>query len=884
VLPPWLAVVSSRVHALVRRRQLDDEFDREVAAHLDLAVDELVRRGWSPEAARRAAILRLGGPMQLKEDHREQRGLAFVDTTLQDLRYALRALGKHPAFSTIAVATLAIGIGAGTAMFTVVNAVLLRPLPYAAPDRLVEISEVNPLKGWTHTVVAPANLADWRARNRVFSDIAGYVGADDRGASQYQVFLSGSGEAQPLNGLAVMGNLFDVLGVSPQLGRTFSFDETFDGRDRSVVLAYGTWQTVFGADPAIIGRTLVLSGRSITVIGVMPRAFFFPSRRVQFWMPMGLQPDVFATMRRPHWMNTVARLQPGVSLAQARDQMTAIAAELEHAYPDTNTKMSVRIEPLRAIMASDARPSVLMLFGAVGVLFLIVCANIASLQLGRGIGRSRELAIRRAIGAGRGRLIRQLLTESLVLSAIGGALGTAMAAATPAAISRFAPSTLPAFATPQLDRTVLLFAVALATLAPVLFGIVPAIAASRSQRLTERRESPTRLTASARDLVVACEVGLSVVLVVGAVLLVRSLIRLERVDPGFNPDHVVTFKITLPAARYPQGADRVRAFGEIERRLSTAPGVDVVGATSTLALHGYTWTGDATVEGRAAEDYERELRHESVTPGYFPAMGIRLLAGRMLDERDGKDANVTLVNASLARTYFRDADPIGKRIKFGRPQDDDPWTTVVGVVADEKQDAMDTDAKPEVYVPLAENPQNRLTFVLRSRASVDSTLTAARQRVLAVDKDLALTDVAPLADVVEDSMAHERFRTVLLTAFAGVALMLAALGIYGVLAYFVSQRSRELGIRVALGARSSELFGLVIGQGMRPVAAGAAAGLAGSLALTSLVRSLLFAVDALDLPAFVAALALLVLVALTACTPPAWKATRVDPLIALRDE
>jgi predicted permease len=589
VVPAWLAVVSSRVHALVRRRELDDEFDREVAAHLDLAVDELVRRGWSPEAARRAAILRLGGPMQLKEDRREQRGFAFVDTAQQDVRYALRALRKHPAFATVVVATLAVGIGAGTAMFTVVNAVLLRPLPYPSSDRLVEISEVNPLKGWTHTVAAPANLADWRARNRVFTDIAGYIGLDDRGASDYKVFLSGPGEALPLRGVAVMGNLFDILGVSPQLGRTFTYDETFDGNDRSVILAYGTWQTVFGADPDIIGRTVVLSGRSITVIGVMPRAFFFPSRDVQFWLPIGVKPDVFVTMRRPHWMNTVARLAPGVSLAQARDQMTTIASELERTYPDTNTRMGVRIEPLRAILAADARPSVLMLFGAVGLLFLIVCANIASLQLGRAVGRSRELAVRRALGAGRGRLVRQLLTESLVLSAIGGALGTAMAAATPAALGRFAPSTLPPFAMPQLDRVVLLFAVALAILAPLLFGIVPAIAASRSRRLTERRESGSRQAAAARDILVACEVGLSVVLVVGAVLLVRSLIRLERVDPGFDPDHAVTFQVTLPTARYPKSADLVRAFGEIERRLSEAPGVDAVGATSTLpcaAAHG----------------------------------------------------------------------------------------------------------------------------------------------------------------------------------------------------------------------------------------------------------------------------------------------------------
>jgi putative ABC transport system permease protein len=883
-MPAWLAVLASRVRGLLGGRREDREFDLEVAAHLDMLIEEHIRRGLTPDEARRRAILRFGGPVQIKERQRERRSLPLVETTLQDIRYAWRSLRRHPAFATVAILTLAVGIAATTAMFTVVRAVLLRPLPYAQPDRLVEVSEVNPLKGWTHTVVAPANLADWRARNTVFNDIAAYIGVDDHGASERQVFLSGSGETQPLKGVGVMGNLFDVLGVGPLLGRTFTFDETFEGRDQVVVLAYGTWQTVFGGDPHIVGRTVMLSGRSTRVIGVMPRDFAFPNRSAQFWTPLGVKPDVFAQMRRAHWMNTVARLRPGVSLAQARDQMASIAADLERIYPDTNTKMGVRVEPLHGIMAADSRPTVLLLSAAVGILFLIVCANIAGLQLGRGVGRAREFAVRRALGAARGRLVRQLLTEGLVLSIAGTALGVALASWAPQMLLGIAASALPLFATPQIDRSVLLFAAALGLLAPVVFGLAPALASSRADRLSERTESASRHTTRVRELLVAFEVGLAVVLLVGAVLLSRSLLLLRHVDPGFVPDHVVTFKVTLPRARYPTDPDQVRAFSEIERRIREAPDVQAVGAASTLALRGTTWTGDAAVEGRGVTDFERELRHASVTPDYFRAMGVRLVAGRPLTDRDAADPGVTLVNQALVRQYFRGADAVGKRIKFGRPLDDDPWMTIVGVVADEKQDGLNLAAQPEVYVPMAQNAQNPMTFVIRFAHGLDAAVAAARRELRAVDRDLTVTDVAALTDVIDDSIGGERFRTLLLATFAGAALFLAALGIYGVLAYVVSQRSRELGIRLALGAAPRELFAMVIKQGMRPVIAGGAAGLAAAVALTLLMQSLLFGVRAVDPETYAVALTALASIALAACAMPALRATRVDPLIALREE
>jgi putative ABC transport system permease protein len=884
-MPAWLAILASRLHGLLHARRLDADFEHEIADHLDLLTEENIRRGMPPGEARRQAMLRFGGPVQIREQQHDDRGLPLLDAVTQDLRYASRALRKNPGFTLAAVLTLGIGVGATTTMFGVVRAVLLRPLPYAQPERLVRIFETNPLKHWAKNVSAPANYADWKAQNTVFEEVAAYesFGKDGSGASD--VYLTGSGEPQSLKALAVSGNLLRMLGVPPLMGRTFADVETFEGGARVVVLSYGLWQSLFGGDPGVIGRTMALSGRTYDVVGVMPPAFAFPGRDVQLWMPLGYAPSVFTASRRPHWLNVVARLRAGVPLDRAREEMTAIAGRLEHQYPDTNTQMGVLLEPFHESLSGGQRPALLMLFSAVGVLFLIVCANIANLQFGRAVSRTREMAIRHALGAGRRRLVRQLLTESLLLSAIGGAAGVALAAAARVALARWAPDALPLFAEMRVDGPVLLFAAALCLAAPVAFGLLPALSASRADRLNERSESATRRTRSVRDLLVACEVGLSVVLVVGAVLLVRSLMRLQQVDPGFNQQHVVTFTVSLPAVRYPDAGKRFAGFDAMERQLRDNPSVQAVGAASGLALRGFTWTGDSTVEGRAPTDYERELRHESVTPGYFQAIGARLIAGRMLDEHDTRERPpVAVVNASLAKRYFRGEGAVGRRITFGRPQDQQPWVTVVGVVADVKQDGLDKPVEPEEYSPLAQRIQNPLTFAIRTTADPDAAMAAARRAVHAVDKDLALTSIATLNDVVQDSMGDQRFRTLLLAGFAVVALLLAALGIYGVLAYFVTQRGRELGVRLALGARPRALFLMVVGQGLRPVIAGSVAGLAGAAALTGLMKSLLFGIEPADPPTYLLTALALATVAVAACAIPALRATRVDPLVALREE
>jgi len=877
----WFTL-QSRITSLWSKRKLDAEFRQELESHRDALVEEYRRAGLDETEARRAAILKLGGPAQLEEDRRDQQGFPLLDAVLRDLRVALRFVAKSPGFTLVAIATLAIGIGANTAMFSVVDAVLLRPLPYAQPGRLVEITETNPIRGWTHATVAPANFSDWQRMNAVFTGIAAYMGTDGKGAGNLDVFLTGDGEPRRLKALAATGNLFDVLRVRPLLGRTFTDDETFEDRDRVVVLSYGLWQSAFAADPQIVGRSITLSGRPYHVIGVMPSEFFFPSHDVQIYTGFHASHKFFAENRRPHMLGVVARLRDGVSIGQARDQMNAVASRLEQMYPDTNTRMGVRLESFHSSLANESRPALLLLFGAVGFLFLIVCVNIANLQLGRAASRGREMNIRRALGASRLALIRQLLIESLVLSLAGGALGLLLAVAARAALLQYAPDALPLYADLRISRWAVAFNVAVSLFAPLVFGIAPAIFSSRGVGLKDHGSTEARGGRSIRNFLVAAQVALCVVLVIGAGLLIRSLIRLTHVDPGFKGEQVISFNLVLPSVRYPEDEQQLRAIQDIEDRLRAMPQVISVGATSKLALRGSYWTGDATVEGK--NQAERELRHKAVTPEYFRTMGTPLISGRFLDRSDGPKGQITLVNEALARSYFGGRDPVGKRMKFGRPQDSDPWMTVVGVVANQKQDSLAVADQPEVYVPITQEPAGSMTFVLRTAGDPAGVVTAARRAVQGFDKDLALTDVISLDDLVRDSVGGERLRTWLLAGFAAVALLLAVIGVYGVLSYSVNQRVREIGIRAALGADPVRLFGMILKQGMHPVLIGSAAGLITAAAVTQLMRSLLFGVQPGDLPTYFATALLLAAVALAACSAPAWKAVQVDPAITLRDE
>ena len=718
--------------------------------------------------------------------------------------------------------------------------------------------------------------------------MAAYEQFSREGSGASDVFLTGNGDPQPLKSLSVTGNLFGVLGVGPFLGRVFTDEETFEGKGQVVILSYGLWQSAFAGDPAIVGRTIVLSGIAYEVVGVMPQAFFFPGRDVQLWRPVAYSPSVFRESRRPHWLGVVARRKPRLTLAQATFDMERIARSLERQYPETNEKMGIRIEPLQRSLAHEARPSLLLLTGASALLFILVCANIANLQLGRALARAPEMAIRHALGARRVRLVRQLLIESLVLATIGGGLGSALAVLVTATLVRLAGAYIPVFATVEVDRSVLLCTVLLTLASPLLFGLLPAMTTSRSRsgRLNERGPAGSRRAASIRRALVAVEVALSIVLVVGSMLFLRSLVQLAQVDPGFTPDRVVAFKITLPPAQYPTPQAQLAAFTEIDRRIRNQPGVQAVAASSSVALRGSSWTFDLTVEGRAPLDgLEHGIRHASITADYFRTMGIRLLQGRMFDERDGSNPQRTLiVNDSFARKVFRGENPIGKRVRFGPPEvPGRPLVEVVGVVADERQDAMDRPAEPLAYEPIAQKVQNPLTFVMRTGLEPSAVVATARRQVALVDKDLALTSVATLQAVIDESLRDYRFRTLLLTSFATMALLLAGLGTYGVVAHLISQRSRELAIRQALGARSTELVRLVISQGLGPVAAGTVAGLGTAALITSFIESLLFGVRAVDPTAYAVAAALLACIGVAACAVPAWRATRADSWVLLRE-
>ncbi len=873
-----------RTVGLFRRAGKERDLAAEIESHLQLHIDDNLRAGMSLAEARRVAHLKFGGIDAAKEAWRDQASLPLIETAMQDLRYALRGLRKNLGFTAVAVATLALGIGAITAMFSVVQAVLLRPLPYREPDRLVKLSETNPLKRWTSAPVAPANYADWRRMNTVFTDLGAYLGIDGQGRNFYSLFLTGDGEPRRVRGALVSGSLFDVLGVTPLMGRSFTEEETYEGPNRVAILSYGMWQTELAGDPGMLGRNITLSGRNYTVIGVMPPEFFFPTRETQIYVPLGFKRSRFVEHRRPHYLNVIARLRPGVSLNQAQDQMSAVAARLEQMYPENNTKMGVRLDGFHAALSESKQPALFMLLAAVIVLFLIVCSNVANLQLGRGAARARELRIRQVLGAGRARLIRQLLTESLALSILGGALGVALAYAAQMALVRLAPEAIPRFAELRLDFPVLAFAVLLTAAAPLLFGIVPAFNAARPEALGDRSESAPPSSRVVRNVLVASQVALSVVLVAGAGLLIRSLIRLQQVEPGFTPEQAISFRLTLPSVRYPKDEDALRVVKELERRLREEHGAQAAGVGLVLPLGGIAWTGDATVEGRGNE-YERELRRNWVTPDYFRAVGVRLLRGRSFTEGDtDKSPPVTIVNQTLERAYFRGQSAVGKRLKFGRPSDTDPWVTVVGVIADYKQDALDARTFPEAFSPFQQQVNSDFRVVIRGAGTPAQLIADARKALRAVDKDLLPMEMAALPELVRASAGDQRFRTTLLSGFAAAALLLAALGIYGVLAYSVTQRSREIGVRKALGAPAAGLFAMVVRDGMRPVATGAGLGLAGAYGFADVLRTLLFEVQPADPVTFALTAGVLASVALCACAIPATRAMRVDPLVSLREE
>ncbi|MDQ3687468.1 MAG: ABC transporter permease [Acidobacteriota bacterium] len=803
-----------------------------------------------------------------------------MQTLWQDLRYGLRTLLAKPGFTLVAIITLALGIGATSTIFSFVNGILLRPLPYEDAERLVLLDETAPKRGVTSMGVSFPNFVDWREQNQVFAGIAAY---DDRSFA-----LTGGGEPEQLSGGIVSHNTFEILGVTPMLGRTFRPEE--DGPDQSdvVILSHGLWERRFGANSGIIGQKIVVNNRARTVIGVMPLGFKFPET-AELWIP--LTPEVKNWTRNDHGISAVGRLKLSVSLEQAQADINAVARGIEEQHPVTNEGMGVNLIPLRDGLVGDFRKALLLLLGVVGLVLMIACANVANLLLARASARQREIAVRAALGASRWRVFRQLLTESFLLGASGGVLGLVLALWGLDLLLAAIPVDLPFWMKFNLDWRVLGFAAGTALLTSLIFGVAPALQAARID-LNETLKEGGRGGAGAgphrlRRALVVAEVALSLILLIGAGLMAQSFLRLQQVNPGLNAENVLTLRVALPSAKYDAPEKRQDFFKQLLERTRALPGVESAGAISYLPLSGGGWGRSITIEDHPVLSVGQApaINHCVITPNYFRAMGITLLAGRDFTDVDARDAlKVTIIDERLAREYWPNENPLGKRVRFGPPEDNEPWHTIVGVVGEVKHESLNLTQRKSVYLPHAQVSIGGMALAVRTRANPESLAAAVREQVRELDPNQPVTAVRTMSEVVSRSVWQPRLYTILFGVFAGVALLLASVGIYGVMSYAVSQRTREIGIRMALGAQRGDVLRLVIRQGMWLVLIGVGIGVLASLLLTGLMQSLLFGVGATDPVTFAGVAVLLAAAALIACYIPARRATKVDPMVALRYE
>jgi putative ABC transport system permease protein len=801
----------------------------------------------------------------------------------QDTRYGARMLRKSPGLTLVAVLSLALGIGAISTIFSFVNGIMLRPLPYQEPERLVLLDETAFKQGSPSIRVSFPNFVDWRQQNNSFEDIACYTAGGF-------IISSGAGGNEPeqLKCAFVNQGLFEILGVAPIIGRTFTADEDQRDHDQVVILSYGLWQRRFGSDPNILGQTLLLNNRSRVVIGVMPKGFQFPEV-AEAWGPLALNTKIWT--RTDHGLLSIARLKPGVTLEHAQAEMIQIASNIEAQNPITNEGLSVSLTSLRAGLVGDYKKALIILLGVVGFVLLIACVNVANLLLARATARQKEIAIRAALGANRKRIFRQLLTESLLLGLIGGALGLVLAMWGMDLLLAAIPIDIPFWMKFDLDGRVFAFTAGCSLLTGFVFGTAPALEASNPDLNETLKEGGRSGSASGRhhlrSVLVVAEIALSLVLLVGAGLMMRSFMSLQNVDAGINPEGVLTMYIAVPGAKYRAPEKRVAFFSALLDRLRTIPGVESAGTNSGLPLIGNNWGRSLTVEGAPVLPVGQApvINHCVISPGYFGAMGITILKGRDFDERDARETpKVTIIDERLAREYWPGEDPIGKRIRFGPPEDNEPWHTIVGVVREVKHDRLDASTRMSVYLPFAQMPIGGSSVAIRTSVRPKELIAEVRARVKELDPDLALTQVMPMTEVVARSVWQPRLYTVLFGVFAAVALILATVGIYGVMSYSVTQRTREIGLRMALGAGRKDVLKLVVGQGIVLASIGVGVGLAAAVALTRLMSTLLFGVTATDPITFAAVSVLLAGVALGACFVPARRAAKVDPMVALRYE
>jgi putative ABC transport system permease protein len=805
-------------------------------------------------------------------------------TLWQDLRYGSRLLYRSPGFTFIALLTLTLGIGATAAIFSVVSAVLLRALPFREPQRLVSVYEDEGSIGFPRNTPAPANYVDWKAQTQVFEDAAATSG------SEFSLTEAG-GDPEQLHGARVTQNLFSVLGTVPAAGRTFLHDEDRPGGPHVALISHGLWKRRFGGDPHLVGRAILLNSEKYVVVGVMPAGFSYPLEEADIWVPMAFTPDDLAT-RDAHYLQVVGRLKPGVTVAKANAELQVLCKRLARAYPDTNSTISrFFVEPLQENYTRDARPGLMMLMAAVGLLLLIACANIANLLLARATGRYREIAVRTALGAARGRIIRQMFTESAMLAGLGGLLGIVLASWCFDFLKNLIPADLVRTVSLTLDRSVVLFAAAVSIVSSLLFGMAPALQVSRIDLHGVLKEGGRSIVGShragLRRVLVAGEVALCLMLLVGAGLLLESFARLRGLNPGFRADHVLSARIEVPRTKYADFVKRSEFFERVLDRVRVLPGVQSAGFTSALPL---TWDGGT--EGFRPEGIvlRRDIAYDSndrvVSPGYFESMRIPLKRGRLFNDADGKDAPpVAMINETMAHKFWPNEDPLGKRFRIGG--DKGPWLRIVGIVADVHQMRLNEPPRQEMYFPYWQSGNNWMVprdLVIRTGGDPLRLAGAVRHAVWSVDRDQPVASVMTLDDLLDQEVAQRRVQAALLGCFAALALILACVGIYGVLSYMVTQRTQEIGVRVALGASGRDVFRTVTLQGMALVGQGVAVGVAGALAASRLLGSLLFGVRAADPEIYLAAIAIFAVVALLACYFPARRAARVDPMMALRYE
>jgi len=803
-----------------------------------------------------------------------------METLLQDLRYGWRMLRKSPAFTVIAVAALALGIASTTAIFSVVDSVLLHPLPYLDANRILSVREYDRGTG-DKSSSSPANYLDWQAQNHVFSYMAASRGSP--------VNLTGGERPERVRGVMTSRDFFPLFGVRAVLGRTLLPDDNQPGNDHVVVLSGGLWKRRFGSDPGLVGRNITLNGEPYTVVGVMP-ASFNPEDDGELWLPSAwgvpahplLPGQDPRPLRDRHYMDSWARLKPGITLQQAREEMAAIAARMEKQYPDSNKDAGVSLIGMQDWMVGDIRPTLLLLLVAVAFVLLIGCANVANLLLARATSRAREVSIRAALGASRLRVIRQLLTESILLALMGGVAGVLLAAWCVPALLAISPPDIRDFASIGVNRDVLVFSIVVSVLSGILFGLAPALHVSRgnlNDYLKEGERGSTGSHGKTRSILVVAEVGLSLILLVGSGLLIKSFVRLMEVNPGFDTSHLLVFNVGLPTSSTPAQQDDF--YHQVVERLQALPGVQSAGAVSRVPLSGGNSDRGFEVPG-SSKKYNADIRIS--TPFYFQTMGIPLLKGRSLSEQDVHGSvQVAVINEELAHEVFPGQDPVGKYIvKF---ETVDSPIQIVGVVGNVRHEDLETAPNPEIYLPFGQAHWPSAFMVVRSKTSDPLALaTAAQNAVASVNKDVPLANLRSMQDMLARSLLRRKFAMLLLSIFAGLAMLLAAIGLYGVMSYTVSQRTREIGIRMALGAQKEDVLKLVVGKGMRLAALGVAVGLIASSALTRLISTLLFGVSARDPITFGIVAALLGAVALLANYVPARRAAKVDPLVALRYE